>query len=84
MTTRAAIAMRVRDLVSQVLDVPVDSIGQDFSQETAASWTSLNHLMLISQIESEFGLTFSNQEIREATSFQRIVEALASRHRDVT
>jgi hypothetical protein len=35
--------------------------------------------MLISQIESEFGVVFSNQEIRELTSFTAIMETLGRR-----
>lgn len=72
-------ATRVRELLSEILDVPPDSIGPDFSQETAASWTSLNHLMLVSQIEGEFGLMLSNKEIRDLTSFERIVDTLTRR-----
>jgi acyl carrier protein len=35
--------------------------------------------MLISQLESEFGVVFSNQEVRELTSFTAIVAALERR-----
>ena len=72
-------AARVRALLSQVLDVPPERIGADFSQDTATSWSSLNHLMLVSQLESEFGVTFSNKEIRDLTSLERIVATLARR-----
>jgi acyl carrier protein len=70
---------RVRELLAQVLDVPAISIGPGFSSSSSGAWTSLNHLMLISQIESEFGVVFSNQEIRELTSFTAIVETLDRR-----
>jgi acyl carrier protein len=70
---------RVRELLSQVLDVPAASVGPEFSTGSSGAWTSLNHLMLISQIESEFGVVFSNQEIRELTSFTAIVETLGRR-----
>ena len=70
---------RVRDLLAQVLDVPAASVGPEFSAGSSSAWTSLNHLMLISQIESEFGVVFSNQEIRELTSFTAIVETLGRR-----
>ena len=66
-------ADRVRGILAQVLGVGSGEIGPGFSAESAPEWTSLNHLMLISQIESEFGVYFSNQEIRELTSFDRLV-----------
>lgn len=79
MTNSDAVATRVRELLSQVLDVPADRIGPGFSQDASPGWTSLNHLMLISQIEAEFGVMFSNTEIRDLTSFERILDTLARR-----
>jgi acyl carrier protein len=70
---------RVREMLAQVLDVPATSVGPGFSAGSSGAWTSLNHLMLISQIESEFGVVFSNQEIKELTSFTAIVETLGRR-----
>jgi acyl carrier protein len=75
---RAQIESRVRELLVQVLGVPSTSIGPEFSASATPEWTSLNHLMLISQIEGEFGVFFSNQQVREATSFESIVEAVAN------
>ena len=49
------ITPRVRTILSQILGVPAEAIGPEFSADSAAEWTSLNHLMLVSQIESEFG-----------------------------
>jgi acyl carrier protein len=72
---------RVRELLTQVLDVPATSVGPEFSANSSSAWTSLNHLMLMSQLENEFGVVFSNQEIKELTSFTAIVEAL-DRHLD--
>ena len=70
---------RVRELLAQVLDVPAASVGPDFSASSSGAWTSLNHLMLISQLENEFGVVFSNQEIKGLTSFAAIVEAIDRR-----
>ncbi len=72
-------ASRVRALLSEVMDVPAESIGPEFSSSSSSAWTSLNHLMLISQLENEFEVVFSNQEIRDLTSFGAIVGALGRR-----
>ncbi len=77
MSDSSGINARVRALLAQVLDVPASSIGPESSTDTIASWSSLNHLMLISEIENEFGVVFSNQQIRDLVSFDRIVGALA-------
>jgi acyl carrier protein len=78
-SARDQIASRVRTILADVLGVRADTIGAGFSSTAQAEWTSLNHLMLISQIESEFGVVFSNQEIQQLTSFDLIVTALGDR-----
>jgi hypothetical protein len=40
--------------------------------------------MLISRLESEFGVVFTNQEIRQLTSFTAIIEAMGRRLGSVT
>jgi len=76
---QAQVAARVSRLLSQVLDVPEASVGPDLTSSSSSAWTSLNHLMLISQLENEFGVVFSNQEIRQLTSFTAIVDTLGRR-----
>jgi acyl carrier protein len=79
MSHHAAVAARVREVIAQVMDLPPTAVGPELSASTSGAWTSLNHLMLISQLENEFGVVFSNQEIRELTSFTAILEALGRR-----
>ncbi|MGH7579954.1 MAG: acyl carrier protein [Gemmatimonadales bacterium] len=79
MSDQGRVAARVGELVTQVLGLPPDGVGPGLSASTSAAWTSLNHLMLISQLESEFGVVFSNQEVRELTSYSAIVAALTQR-----
>jgi acyl carrier protein len=79
MTSPEGMVGRVRAILSQVLGVPEEGIGPGFSADSASEWTSLNHLMLVSQIESEFGVFFSSQEVQQLTSLDRIVTALTGR-----
>jgi acyl carrier protein len=79
MTDRAEVSARVKHVLSQVLDLPAGAIGPDVSASSSPAWTSLNHLMMISQLESEFGIVFTNQEIRELTSFSAILATLDKR-----
>jgi acyl carrier protein len=78
-SNQTQVAAQVRRLLAQVLDVPEASVGPELSSSSSAAWTSLNHLMLISQLESEFGLVFSNQEIRQLTSYTAIIDTLGRR-----
>jgi acyl carrier protein len=67
----------LRQLFAQVMDLRTSQIHPDISQINCASWTSLNHLMLVSQIESQFGVTFTNAEISAMTSYGRVAQTLA-------
>ena len=78
-SSQAQVAAQVRRLLAQVLDVPEASVGPDLTSSSSSAWTSLNHLMLISQLESEFGVVFSNQEIRQLTSYTAIIDTLGRR-----
>jgi acyl carrier protein len=79
MTDRGEVSGRVREIMAQVLDLSPETIDTELSTTTSSAWTSLNHLMLVSQLESEFGVVFSNQEIKELSSFPAIVEILGRR-----
>jgi acyl carrier protein len=76
---QTGIATRVREVVAQVMDLPAEDVGPGLSASTSTAWTSLNHLMLISQLENEFGVVFSSQEIKELTSYSAILETLGRR-----
>ena len=73
------VADRVREVLAQVLGLRHEEVGPGFRMESAVNWTSINHLMLVSQLESEFGVVFSNQQIRDLGSYHDIVELLGQR-----
>ena len=73
------LAVRLREVMGQVLDLQPGEIGPELSAASSSAWTSLNHLMLVSQLENEFGVVFSNEEIRKLTSYSAILETLARR-----
>lgn len=77
--TREQIETSVRDVLAQVMDVDPEVIGSGFGQNSCDSWGSLTHLMLISELESRFNVTFSSQEVPQLSSYGRIVDALAVR-----
>jgi acyl carrier protein len=69
----------LKAVISEVLEVPIEDIGPGFNGPDHPTWSSLNHLMLVSQVERHFGVTFSNHELPELTSYERLREALARR-----
>jgi acyl carrier protein len=60
---------RLREIVAQVMGVSEAEVP-GLTSEASSTWTSLNHLMLISQVEAAFGITLTNAEIAESTSYE--------------
>jgi acyl carrier protein len=54
----------------------VDSISEQDSIDTIASWDSLQHIKLILAIEERFNIRFEAAEIPEITSFNAIFGAV--------
>jgi acyl carrier protein len=67
---------RILRVVSRILRVPIDSIGDDTSPEKVESWDSMKHMSLILALEQEFGIRFSDERIVELLNVKLIAEAV--------
>jgi acyl carrier protein len=70
---------RIREVMSQVLELDPASIHEDFSRADAPLWSSLNHLQMISALEEAFGITFTMKEVGEMERFDSIRRLIAAR-----
>jgi acyl carrier protein len=68
---------RLNRVLSNVLGVEASSITDATSPDTVASWDSFNGLMLVSELETEFGVHFTMQEVTDVRSVGDIKKALA-------
>ncbi len=67
---------RVVEIVSQIMNVPIEQLDEDSSSDTVENWDSLKHMNLILALEEEFAIAFSDDEVVEMLSIRRIVEIL--------
>ena len=65
---------RLREIVAMVLDVPAARVGPGLDFTTLAAWSSLQHMMLVSQIEHEFEVNLTNEQMRSMTTWDRACE----------
>ena len=63
----------VKQIVSSVMAVPVDSIHNDSSPDTIDSWDSLRHMNLMLALEQDFNVTFSEEQIAEMMNVELII-----------
>lgn len=67
---------RAVEIVSQIMNVPIEQLDDDSSPDTVENWDSLKHMNLILALEEEFAIAFSDDEVVEMLSVRRIVEIL--------
>ena len=63
-------------LIAKILDVPVSEINDESSPETLENWDSFNSLVIADELESEFNVSFSLEEIIESANVSAIIKHL--------
>jgi acyl carrier protein len=66
-------------VVADVLGVPVTSLTRESSPDTVLQWDSLSHLNLVLALESEFGVTLTDDDVMEMLSVSLIEAILTER-----
>ena len=67
---------RIRNVMSAVFDMPVDEIDEYSSPDNIESWDSFNGLMLVSELENNFNVKFTMEEVLAVKKVSDIKEAL--------
>lgn len=68
---------RIQTVFNKVFtDAPI--INHDTTKQDIGSWDSINHLSLILELEEEFGITISPDEMESLNSVQNILNKLNS------
>ncbi len=66
----------LKKIVAKVLNIDEIRVNDSLSMSNAEEWDSFNHLLLISEIEKELGITFSIQEVEKIKSFRELRETV--------
>lgn len=68
---------KLYQIVSRVLDVPVDELDEHSNPEKIPSWDSFNGYVLLDEIEIEFDVKFTLEEALEISNlgdFKKLLE----------
>lgn len=68
---------KILEIVSQIMEVPLESVTLASSAESIPSWDSLKHMNLVLALEQTFGIHFSEEQIVELTSVGTILTIVA-------
>ena len=67
---------KVFSVVSKVFSISLDKITDESSPETIENWDSFNSLVLADELESEFNVSFSLEEIIDSANVSAIKKHL--------
>ncbi len=67
---------RVKKVIAEILDIEISSINDNTSPETIESWDSLKQMNIIVELEEEFDIEFSDEDIVEMLNFRLICEVV--------
>jgi acyl carrier protein len=69
---------RLFQLLAKVFNMKVSDINDSLTKEYIYAWDSLVQMELVTEIEREFNIEFSMDEIISMDSVQKIIAALAA------
>lgn len=70
---------RIKQIMSDILDVEFYEINANTSVDSTSSWDSLAHINLMSAIEQEFEIELTVAEIESMHSYRSIIQHLNER-----
>jgi len=69
--------IRVKKILSNILGVDVVTITDDMSPQSVERWDSFTGLMLMSELEREFGVSFDLDDVASITNVGDIYRVLS-------
>ena len=67
---------KLKAILSKILGMEADSITDKTSPDNVESWDSFNGLMLVSELEKEFNVKFTMEEVVSVKNVRDIKESL--------
>lgn len=63
---------KIKQVMSAVFEIPVESIADDASSDNIENWDSLRHLNLILALEEEFSVSIPDEEVGNLVNYKLI------------
>jgi len=70
---------KIFSIISKVMQIDSTELSDDSSPDTVAAWDSLKHMNLILALEEAFNVNFTDTEIIEMLSVDKIVKTIETR-----
>ena len=73
------VAERVRTIVAQTFNIPIEAIDEGTTPAAVAAWDSLGQLALVNALEQEFAIEFVLEDIARMNSVGEIRSIVETR-----
>jgi len=70
---------KLNAIIEQIFKLSAMEINDSISAATVPTWDSMNYLLFIAEVEKEFGVTFTMDEVLNAKNLGDIKMALTSK-----
>jgi len=71
--------LSLKQVLAEIFELDPSTIDGTTSIDNVELWDSLQHISMIVSVEQEFGVRFSEAEMAELLSYERLRSALASK-----
>ena len=68
---------QIKKIMTEAFEIESSLVNDKISQKNTGQWDSLNHLNLIVEIEEEFDVSFTPEQIGSMTTLEIILDEIA-------
>jgi acyl carrier protein len=61
---------------ASALNIPVESVNEELAYQGIPEWDSISHMVLISQLEEDFGVSIATDDVIDMSSVAKAMEIL--------
>ena len=70
---------RLREVFAKSFGIPVDSVNDSLSRDNLEVWTSLNHLLLVTDVEEQMGVRLTTDEVLGIRTYKDLREVVSAK-----
>ena len=59
--------------------IPLDSVTDSLSRDNLETWTSLNHLLLVTDVEEQMGIRLTSDEVLRIHTYKDLREIVSAK-----
>lgn len=66
----------IQEVFAKILKIDPNTIQESSTMDDVENWTSLNHLIVIMELEKKFNVKLKTNEMRDLVSIEKIITLL--------